>query len=102
MTDPLSLSTLAISFAYLTILMILDFISGRLRSTSRLWNLLRKPLLCDEDVMQTDDIITYGFLVQEYLREYSKVINSKRWELTDIKKSSKDESLLLTDSTVVI
>ena len=25
---------------------------------------VRKPLLCDEDVMQTDDIITYGFLVQ--------------------------------------
>ena len=29
---------------------------------------VKKPLLCDEDVMQTDDIITYGFLVQESLR----------------------------------
>ena len=25
---------------------------------------VKKPLLCDEDVMQTDNIITYGFLVQ--------------------------------------
>ena len=52
--------------------------------------------------MQTYYIITYGFLVQEYLREYSNVINSKRWETTDIKKSSKDESLLLTAFTVEI
>ena len=63
---------------------------------------VKKPLLCDEDVMQTDDIITYGFLVQESFREYSNVLNSKRQEPTDIKKSSKDESLLLTASTVAI
>ena len=25
---------------------------------------LKKPLLCDEDVMHTNDIITYGFLYQ--------------------------------------
>ena len=31
----------AISFVYLRILIILDFISGRLRSTRRLWILLR-------------------------------------------------------------
>ena len=30
---------------------------------------LKKPLLCDKDVMQTNDIITYGFHVQESLRE---------------------------------
>ena len=29
---------------------------------------VKKPLLCDEDVMQTDDIITYGFRAQEYLQ----------------------------------
>ena len=40
---------------------------------------VKKPLLCDEDVMQTDDIITYGLLVQEYLQEYSSIVNSKRW-----------------------
>ena len=62
----------------------------------------KKPLLCDKDVIKTDDIITYGFLVQESLREYSNIINSKRWEPTDIKNISKDESLLLTASTVVI
>ena len=40
---------LAISFAYLRIIMILYFISGRLRSTRRLWSLLRN-LYC---VMKT-------------------------------------------------
>ena len=40
---------------------------------------VKKPLLCDEDVMQTDYIINYGFLVQEYLREYSNIVNSNRW-----------------------
>ena len=56
----------------------------------------------DKDVMQTDNIITYGLLVQESLREYSNIVKSKRWESTDIKKFSKYESLLVTDSTVVI
>ena len=45
---------------------------------------VKKPLLCDEDVMQTDDIITYGLLVQESLREYSNIFNSKWWEPPDI------------------
>ena len=30
--------------------------------------IFKKPSLCDEEVMQTDDIITYGFLFQESLR----------------------------------
>ena len=63
---------------------------------------VKKPLLCDEDVMQTDNIITYGFLAQESLQEYSNILNSKQWEPTDIEKISKDESLLLTDSTMEI
>ena len=63
---------------------------------------VNKPLFCDEDVIKTDDIITYGFLFQESLREYSNIVNSKRWEPTDIKKISKDESLLLTASTMAI
>ena len=29
---------------------------------------VKKPFFCDKDVMETDDIITYGFLVQKYLR----------------------------------
>ena len=40
--------------------------------------LVKKPLLCDEDVMQIDDIITYGFLAQEYLRKYSNIVNSNQ------------------------
>ena len=39
---------------------------------------VKKPLLCDEDVMKTDDILTYGFLAQESLREYSNTVNSKQ------------------------
>ena len=89
MPEPLSPITLAISLTYLRILLILDFKSGLLRNTRRLWSLLNKPFVCDKDVMQTDDIITYGFLVQEYLQEYSNIVDSKRWETTDIKKISK-------------
>ena len=63
---------------------------------------VKKPLLCDEDIIQTNDIITYGFLAQESLREYSNIVNSKRWETTDIKDISKYESLLLTYSTKAI
>ena len=63
---------------------------------------VKKPLLCDKDVMKTDDIITYGFLVQESLLEYSSIFNPNRWEPTDIKNISKDTYLLLTDSTVAI
>ena len=40
---------------------------------------VKKPLFYDKDVMQTDDIITYGFLAQESLREYSNIVNSKLW-----------------------
>ena len=63
---------------------------------------VKKPLLCDRDVIQNDDINTYGFLVQEYLQEYRNIIDSKRWEPTGVKKIYKDESLLLMDSTVSI
>ena len=63
---------------------------------------VKKPLFFDEDVMHTHDIINYGFLAQEYMREYSSIVNSKRWEPTDIKSISKDEYLFLTDSTVEI
>ena len=61
---------------------------------------VKKHLLCDKDVMQTDDTITYGYLVQQYFREYISIVNSKRWEPTDTKNISKYESLLLTASTV--
>ena len=37
-----------------------------------------KPLLCDKDVMHTDDMITYGLLTQESLWEYSNIVNSKQ------------------------
>ena len=63
---------------------------------------VKKPLLCDRDVIQNDDINTYGFLVQEYLQEYRNIIDSKRWEPTGVKKIYKYESLLLMDSTVSI
>ena len=63
---------------------------------------LKKTLFCDEDVMQTDDIITYGFFFRESLREHSNIVDSKRWEPTDIKNISEDKSLLLTSSTVAI
>ena len=39
---------------------------------------VKKPLLCDENVMQTNDIITYGLLTQESLQEYINIVNSKQ------------------------
>ena len=51
---------------------------------------IKKTLLCDKDVMHINGIVTYGFLAQESLREYSNNVNSKQWEPTDIKKVSKD------------
>ena len=50
---------------------------------------VNKPFVCDEDVMQTDDIINYGFLAQEALREYRDIFDSKWWEPTDSKNISK-------------
>ena len=54
---------------------------------------VKKPILCDKDNMQTflsketidNAIISYGLIVQESLLEYSNIVNSKRWEPTDIK-----------------
>ena len=56
----------------------------------------------DEDVMQTNNIITYGFLVREAPQEYSNIVDSNRWEPTDSKKTSKYEPLLIMDSNVEI
>ena len=39
---------------------------------------IKKPLLCDKDVIHTNDITTYGLLAQESLREYSNIVNSKQ------------------------
>ena len=63
---------------------------------------VKKPFLCDKEVIQADDIINYGFLVQEYLQEYRKIVDSKWWEPTDSKNISKDEPLLMMYSTVAI
>ena len=46
---------------------------------------VKKPLLCDKDFMQTDYIITYGLLFQEYLKKHSNIVESKRWKPTDSK-----------------
>ena len=42
---------------------------------------VKKPLLCDKDVMHTNDIATYGLLAQESLREYSNIVNSMQVDL---------------------
>ena len=63
---------------------------------------VKKPCVCDKDIMQTDNIITCGFLVQEACQEYHNSVDSKKWEPTDNKKISKDETILLMDFTVAI
>ena len=39
---------------------------------------VKKPLLCDKDVMHTNDITTYGLHAQESLWEYNNIVNSKQ------------------------
>ena len=63
---------------------------------------VKKTLFCDEDGMHTNDTIIYGFLAQYSLQEYRELANSERGELTNIENISKDESLLLTSSTMAI
>ena len=58
--------------------------------------------VCDKDVMKTDNIINYDFLVQDNLQEYSNIVDSKRWETTDSNNTYKDEPLLMMDYNVVI
>ena len=58
--------------------------------------------VCEEDVMQTDNIITYGFFVQEALREYRNFFDSKQREPINGKNISKDEPIIMMDSTVAI
>ena len=40
---------------------------------------IKKTCVCDEDVMQPDDIITYVSLVQEAMHEYCSIVDSKQW-----------------------
>ena len=56
----------------------------------------------DEYVMQTDNIITYDFLVKEALQEYGNIAESKWWEPTDGKNTSKDEPILMMTSNTAI
>ena len=49
---------------------------------------VKKPLLCDKDVMHTNNITTYGLHTQESLREYINIVNSKQVDL----KSRRNEN----------
>ena len=63
---------------------------------------IKKVRVCDEDVIQPDDISNYGSPVQEAIREQRNIFESKRWEPTDNKKNYKYEYLLLMNFTVEI
>ena len=52
---------------------------------------IKELCVSDEDVMQPDDIITYGYLVKEDIREYRNIFDSKLQEPTDNNNISKDE-----------
>ena len=78
MPEPLSPSTSAISFAYLRILPNSRFQIWGTQKYKDVMEFVKKPLLCDKDVMHTNDITTYGLLTQESLREYSNIVNSKK------------------------
>ena len=44
---------------------------------------IKRLCVCEKYVMKIDDIITYGHLVQEAIREYCNIFYSKRGEPTD-------------------
>ena len=55
----------------------------------RLWDIhkykevtdfIKKLRVCDMDVLSQEDLITYESLVQEAMREYCNLVDSKRWE----------------------
>ena len=48
---------------------------------------IKKLFVSDEYFMQLDDIITNGSLVQKYIGEYHKIVDSKQWEPSDSKKN---------------
>ena len=50
--------------------------------------------------MLPDDIITYGYLVQESMHEYYNIVDSNQWGPIDSKIKSKDEHLLMKVSIV--
>ena len=41
---------------------------------------IKKLCVCDMDVLSQEDLITHEYLVQEATREYSDLVDSKRWE----------------------
>ena len=53
---------------------------------------IKKPLLCDKDVMHTNAITTYGLLIQESLQEYSNIVNSKQVDLKSRRSGNCNES----------
>ena len=74
----------------------LIYITRILKDTSdyrfRLWatqkykqvmEFIKRLCVCEKYVMKIDDIITYGHLVQEAIREYCNIFYSKRGEPTD-------------------
>ena len=40
---------------------------------------IKNFFVCDKDVMQLDDLITYVSLVQEIMREYRTDVDSNQW-----------------------
>ena len=47
---------------------------------------IKKLCVCDKNFMRPDGIITFGFLVQESMREYRNIFDSNKLEPTDGKK----------------
>ena len=50
---------------------------------------IKKLCVCDEDVMQPEELITYYSLVQEATHVYCYIVDSKQWETDDSKISLK-------------
>ena len=56
---------------------------------------IEKLPVCDKDVIQSADIITYVYFVQEAMGKYHIIVESKQWGLTDTKYVFQDENFPL-------
>ena len=67
---------------------------------------MRSPIkelrLCDMYVTSQEELITYESLVQEAMREYRNIVDSKEWEPDNSKENSQDQPLLPKAYTVAI
>ena len=63
---------------------------------------IKKICVCDMDVISTEELCTYDYLVQYITCEYCNLVYSKRWEPDIGKDKYQDQTFLTKEYTVAI